>query len=78
MKYLNFKQSISHSQYVLFVFNILSHYCSSGPCLTTSVTSGNRNYGLQLFTRSMPCLTKLHSLFYPNGVKIVPYNIFNF
>jgi hypothetical protein len=24
----------------------------------------------------MPCLTKLHSLFYPNGVKIIPNNIF--
>jgi len=24
----------------------------------------------------MPCLTELHSLFYPNGVKIVPQNIY--
>jgi hypothetical protein len=24
----------------------------------------------------MPCLTELHYLFYPNGVKIVPYNIY--
>jgi hypothetical protein len=24
----------------------------------------------------MPCLTKLHSLFYPNGVKIIPNNIY--
>jgi hypothetical protein len=24
----------------------------------------------------MPCLTELHSLFYPNGVKIIPYNIY--
>lgn len=26
---LGFKQSLSNSEYVLFVFNILSHYCSS-------------------------------------------------
>jgi hypothetical protein len=24
----------------------------------------------------MPCLIELHSLFYPNGVKIVPQNIY--
>jgi hypothetical protein len=24
----------------------------------------------------MPCLTKLHSLFYPNGIKVIPHNIF--
>ena len=24
----------------------------------------------------MPCLTELHTLFYPNGVKIIPHNIY--
>lgn len=24
----------------------------------------------------MPCLTELHSLFYPNGIKIIPHNIY--
>jgi hypothetical protein len=28
---LGFKQSLSHSVYILFVFNILSHYCSTWP-----------------------------------------------
>jgi hypothetical protein len=32
--------------------------------------------GLEFFTRSMPCFTKLRSLFYPNDVKIVPHNIY--
>jgi len=73
---LGLKQSLDHSQYVWFVFNILSHYCSSSPRLTTSIRAGNWNYGLQFVTRSMPCLTELHSLFYPNGVKIIPNNIF--
>jgi hypothetical protein len=30
---LGFQQSLSHYQYVWFVFNILSHYCSSSPSL---------------------------------------------
>ena len=73
---LGFKQSLAHSQYVLFVFNILSHYCSSIPFLTTGIRAGNRFYVLEFRTRSMPCLTELRFLFYPNGVKIVPYNIY--
>ena len=73
---LGFKQSLNHSEYVLFVFNILSHYCSSNPHFITSITAGTRCYALQFYTRSMPCLTELHYLFYPNGVKIIPKNIF--
>lgn len=69
---LGFKQSLANASYVLFVFNILSHYSSSSPRLTSSIRSGNRNFSLQFFTRSMPCMTELHYLFYQNGVKIVP------
>lgn len=36
---LGFKQSLAQSTYVLFVFNILSHYCSNSPQITTSVRS---------------------------------------
>jgi len=25
----------------------------------------------------MPCLTELHSLFYPNGIKVIPSNIYD-
>lgn len=90
---VGFKQSVDSGAYVLFVFNLLSHYCSSYPKLTTSIRyakslrdkegliratprSGKQLYGLQFFTRSMPCITDLYFLFYPNGVKIVPHNIY--
>jgi len=76
MRRLGFKQSLSHSQYVLFVFNILAYYCSSSPRLTSGIRAGNRFYGLQFFTRSIPCITELHSLFYLNGIKIIPHNIY--
>jgi len=55
----------------------LSHYCSSSPHRTTGIRAGKRYYGLEFFTRSMPCLTELRSLFYPNGVKIIPQDIYN-
>ena len=74
---LGFAQFGAQGEYVFFVFNILSHYCSSSPRVTTGIRAGNRLYALQFFTRSMPCFTKLYYLFYPNGVKIIPEDIYN-
>jgi hypothetical protein len=73
---LGFKQSLNHASYVLYVFNILSHYCSSSPSRTTGIRAGKPFFGLQFFSRSLPCFTELHSLFYSSGVKIIPDNIY--
>ena len=73
---LGFGQSGAHGEYFLFVFFSLSHYCSSYPNVRIRSRRGKETIGLQLFTRSMPCLTELHSLFYPNGKKLIPWNIF--
>jgi hypothetical protein len=70
------KQSLDHSAYVWFVFSILSHYCSSYPNLVSGIRSSKRNYGLQFFTRALPCFTEIYSLFYVDKVKIVPHNIY--
>jgi hypothetical protein len=61
---LGFKQSLAHSEYLWFVFNLLSHYCSSYPHLTTGIRAGIIFYGLEFFTRALPCITELQSLFY--------------
>jgi len=73
---LGFKQSLDRSTYVWFVFNLLSHYCNSSPQLTKGVRSGKPFYALNFFTRSLPCFTELHTLFYPSGTKIIPSNIY--
>lgn len=73
---LGFKQSLARGYYVWFVFNALSHYCSSYPRLTKGHTRGKQYPGLEFFTRSLPCFTHLHSLFYPQGTKIIPSNIY--
>lgn len=39
---LLFKQSLSKSNFVLFVFSLLSHYSSSYPCLITGVRNGKK------------------------------------
>ena len=72
---LGFSQSAAHGEYFWFVFFSLSHYCSSYPIVRIRSRFEQETIGLQFFTRSMPCLTELHSLFYPNGVKIIPNNI---
>jgi len=74
--WLGFHQSLDHSVYVLFVFNILSHYCSNSPQLRSAIRAGNRTYSLQFFTRSLPCYTELSSIFYVNKVKVIPNNIY--
>ena len=73
---LGFKQALFKFAYVWDVFNILSHYCSSSPCLVGGVRAGNRFYALQFLNRLIPFLTELHTLFYPNKVKVIPSNIY--
>jgi heme/copper-type cytochrome/quinol oxidase subunit 1 len=77
-----FKQSIKRTDYVLMVFNLVSHYCSSYPNIvkTKGTVKLNRNYkfyGLEITTRSLPCLKKLHDKFYLNGKKIVPTDLYD-
>jgi len=67
---LGFKQSLAHSEYLWFVFNLLSHYCSSYPHLTTGIRAGIIFYGLEFFTRALPCITELQSLFYIQKLKL--------
>lgn len=74
---LGLKQSLAQSSYVLFVFNLLSHYCASAPSLTSSTRAGKLLYGVQFFTRSLPCFTELYSLFYCQKTKVIPVNIYD-
>ena len=74
---LGFKQSLSNSGYFWFVFSFLSHYCSSMPSLISSYRKETKTYALQIFTRSLSCFTEIHTIFYANGIKIIPENIYN-
>jgi hypothetical protein len=74
--HLGLKQSLDKSKYVWFVFSILAPYCSSCPFLVSGVRAGVRHYGLQFFTRALPCLTEIYSLFYIDSIKVIPQNIF--
>ena len=73
---LGFAQSGAHSKYFYFVFWSLAHYCSSFPLVRIRNRFGKTTIGLQLETRSLPCFTELYYLFYINGVKVIPLNIY--
>jgi len=75
---LSFKQSFDRLPYVLAVFNILSHYCSSLPISLIGKQNNIITHGVQFWTRSLPCFTKLHSSWYNQGVKIVPNDIYDY
>lgn len=45
--------------------------------MTVSTRLNIKSYGLEFFTRALPCFSELYPLFYPNGTKIVPKNIYD-
>jgi hypothetical protein len=73
---LQFKQKYSQFEYFYSVFFKLSHYCSKGPYVTKAILHKKLHYGLGFTTRSLPCITELYHLFYIEGKKIIPKNIF--
>jgi len=73
---LYLKQSLDHFSYLWFTFSQLSHYCSNYPKITTGVRSGKKIFGVLFYTRALPCFTQLYKLFYVDGVKTIPSDIY--
>ena len=73
---LQFKQNYSHLEYFYSVFFQLSHYCSKGPYKTKTILHKRVHYGLAFTTRSLLCITELYHLFYYEGKKVIPKNLF--
>jgi len=69
---LFFKQSVEKLEYFLYVFNKLSHFCSSYPQFAKTTFNGKLFYSIYLSTRSFPCFTFYYDMFYNKKVKIVP------
>ena len=70
------KQSLDHFPYLWFCYVILSHYCQSLPTPGSRVLKHKTFYHVQFVTRTMLCVTELYNLFYPEGKKIVPNDIY--
>lgn len=59
---LGFSQSLANSGYLLFVFNLLSHYCFSYPHFRIRQRSGIKSYGLEFLLDL--CLVFLNYILY--------------
>ena len=72
---LGLTQSLAHSGYLYFVFNILAHYCPRYPIFNERF--GKPIFNLEIFTRSMLCITELHNKFYVEKIKVIKPSIYN-
>uniref|UniRef100_UPI0028E0A07B hypothetical protein n=1 Tax=Perenniporia fraxinea TaxID=1350006 RepID=UPI0028E0A07B len=72
-----FKQSMDHLEYLFYVFNILSPYCISYPRSVKTRINRRDFYGVEIFTRALPCFTALRDIFYKNRIKIIPENLYD-
>jgi len=79
--YFELQQSFNKFDYVFHVFSLIGHYCNRMPKLKIknwlSAGEQKRHLGLRIVTRSLPCITELHKLFFINGKKCVPTNIYH-
>ena len=74
---LGFSQSFDKFEYFWYVFNSLEHYCAGLPTYRIRKKTNNYLYSLTLQTRRLSCFSEIHKMFYPNGKKIIPDNIYN-
>lgn len=72
---LEFTQSFSKFEYFWSIFILFMPYCSQFPTLERRFRAGSWNLSVRFHTRSLACFSFFHSLFYPNGKKIIPLNI---
>ena len=67
--HLTFKQGLINSNYVWFVYSILSHYCNVYPSEFKSIRKDRTHVGVYFRTRGLPCFNVLRSLFYIDSKK---------
>lgn len=78
-RYLNaslaFKQSIIHKEYIDHLFELFKMFCAKYPADKVSHLDGKSYLQVYFETLTYAAFNHYHSLFYVNGVKIVPLNI---
>lgn len=76
---LQFGQSFKNILFLWHVFTILFPYVSSFPYGSKRLNkeTGNIDYAFFFNTMTLPCFNIFRNLFYVNGIKIIPSNIYD-
>lgn len=73
---LKFEQSIIHNEYLEHLFDKFKYLCTVNASVRVTKRRLSPNTSSVYFTtRQLVSITELHTLFYPEGRKIVPMNI---
>ena len=64
-------------EYLWLVYNKFSHYCRSLPSTTKTNVKGKNFTSVMFATRVYPCFTEWYNIFYKEGKKIVPLDLYN-
>jgi len=77
---LHFEQGLIHEDYILHLYNLFKDYCNSGLKYSNRKIDSRTNNvytRIQFVTYCLPCFNELHDLFYINGKKQIPLNIYD-
>ena len=64
-------------EYLWLVYTNFSHYCRSLPITTKTTVKGKIFTSVMFATRVYPCFTEWYHLFYQEGKKVVPLDLYN-
>lgn len=75
-----FRQGLKNAEYLNHLYLLFQNYVLALPIKSMIVDKKTKlpRYNLSFATMSLPCFNEFFELFYLNGVKIVPKNIYNF
>lgn len=78
--YFKFAQGLINSDYLHHIFDLFKqagYVLMDAPSIGKSVIKGTTHEWYQFSTQSIPAWNALHALWYVNGVKVVPANIYD-
>ena len=64
-------------EYLWLVYSKLSHYCRALPSITKTNINGKNFRCFMFATRVYPCYTEWYNMFYKEGKKVVPLDLYN-
>jgi len=77
---LHFEQGLVHKDYIYHLYELFEPYCRSVPKTTNRLPdkrTGKIYSSVKFNTYSLPCFNEFYNLFYPEGNKIIPKNMWD-